>query len=48
MDLDVLKVNIINLGAIGISTMEFNEVLQTIALLSAIVYTLIKIYQRVK
>ena len=48
MDLDLLKVNIINLGAIGISTMELNEVLQTIALLSAIAYTLIKIYQRLK
>ena len=48
MDLDILKVHAVNLSALLVSSMEVNEVLQTIALLLAIIYTIIKIYQRVK
>jgi len=48
MDLDILKVNAVNLSAILVSSMQINEVLQTIALLLAIIYTIIKIYQRIK
>jgi len=48
MDLDILKVHAVNLSAILVSTMQINEVLQTIALLLAIIYTVIKIYQRIK
>jgi hypothetical protein len=48
MDLDVLKVNLVSLSAIGISLAEVNEMLRTVALLSAIVYTIVKIVQRVK
>jgi len=48
MDLDTLKVNLVSLYAISLNLMQINEILQTIALISAIVYTLIKIYQRIK
>lgn len=48
MDLDILKVNLVSFSAIGVSMMDVNEVLQSIALILAIVYTLIKIYQRTR
>jgi hypothetical protein len=48
MDLDILKVQTVNLSAILVSSMQINEVLQTIVLLLAIIYTIIKIYQRIK
>jgi hypothetical protein len=48
MDLDIIKVHAVNLSAILVSSMQINEVLQTIALLLAIIYTIVKIYQRIK
>jgi len=48
MDLDTLKVNLISLSAISLSMTNINEVLQSIALILAIIYTLLKIYQRLR
>lgn len=48
MDLDIIKVNLVSFSAIGVSMMDVNEILQSIALILAIVYTIIKIYQRIR